>query len=194
MAGIAKGRAPLDSASDRNVAFRLALPVVAALAVVSLAPAANAQLSAKGGPISYSADNLEYTDNQHQLVLTGNVDVTQSDSRLQSDKLTLFFHDGAQGQNALGSGDIDKIIAEGQVYYVRPEQKARGDHAVYDTASDTVTFTGNVVVASDENIIRGETLVLEISGGRTTLRPTTGARVQGVFRPKAASPTPAPRR
>jgi lipopolysaccharide export system protein LptA len=151
------------------------------------APAAQAQLSARGGPISYSADNLEYMDGNRQLVLTGNVDVVQDDSRLQSDKLTLFFKGGGgAGGGTLGTGDIDRIVAEGQVYYVRPDQKARGDRAVYETASDSVTFTGNVVVASDENVIRGETLVLEISGGRTTIRPGGAGRVQGVFRPKNA--------
>ena len=166
---------------------RLILPATALLIAMVAAPA-HAQLSASGGPISYSADNLEYTDNQRQLVLTGNVDVVQSDSRLQSDKLTLFFKSapaGARaGSNALGTGDIDRIIAEGQVYYVRPDQKARGDRAVYDTGTDSVTFTGNVVVASEENVIRGETLVLEIGGGRTTIRPSGNGRVQGVFRPK----------
>lgn len=166
----------------------LLIPAAAAAAIALCAPIASAQLSAGGGPISYSADNLEYTDNQRQLVLTGNVDVVQSDSRLQSDKLTLFFKAGAsqgQGGNALGTGDIEKIIAEGQVYYVRPEQKARGDRAVYEVSSDSVTFTGNVVVASDENVMRGDTLVLNIGSGRTVFRPggTTG-RVQGVFRPK----------
>ena len=155
-----------------------------ALILAALAAPASAQLSARGGPISYSADNFEYMDGNRQLVLTGNVDVVQDDSRLQSDKLTLFFKGGAAGGNALGTGDIDKIIAEGQVFYVRPDQKARGDRAVYETASDSVTFTGNVVVATDENVIRGETLVLEISGGRTTIRPGSGNRVQGVFRPK----------
>jgi lipopolysaccharide export system protein LptA len=148
------------------------------------APAAQAQLSARGGPISYSADNLEYMDGNRQLVLTGNVDVVQDDSRLQSDKLTLYFAAGSTGGNTLGTGDIERIVAEGQVYYVRPDQKARGDRAVYETASDSVTFSGNVVVASDENVIRGDTLVLEISAGRTTIRSATGGtRPQGVFRP-----------
>lgn len=178
--------------------MRLAL--IAGIAAVALAAgSAHAQLSSSGGPISYSADNLEYTDNQRQLVLTGNVDVVQNDSRLQSDKLTLFFKAGAQntggGANALGTGDIERIIAEGQVYYVRPDQKARGDRAVYDTASDSVTFTGNVVVASDENVIRGDTLVLQIGGGRTTITPGNGRRVQGVFRPKQTAPAvPRPQR
>jgi lipopolysaccharide export system protein LptA len=174
----------------RHIGSR-AVPLVAGAvgaALLALAAPAFAQLSASGGPISYSADNLEYTDNNRQLVLTGNVDVVQSDSRLQSDKLTLFFKPGAEGAGAVGTGDIERIIAEGQVYYVRPEQKARGDRAVYDVASDSVTFTGNVVVASAENVIRGETLVLEISGGRTTVAPSTGARVQGVFRPKQGAP------
>lgn len=176
----------------RTTWLALAAPALAlGLAAIS-APAAQAQLSARGGPISYSADNLEYMDGNQQLVLTGNVDVVQDDSRLQSDKLTLFFKSGSSGGNTLGTGDIDRIVAEGQVYYVRPEQKARGDRAVYETASDSVTFTGNVVVASDENVIRGETLVLEIGGGRTTIRPGAGTRVQGVFRPKqgAAKKTP----
>lgn len=171
--------------TGRPAGLAAALPA-ALLAMASMSTPAQAQLSAGGGPISYSADNLEYMDGNRQLVLTGNVDVVQNDSRLQSDKLTLYFSQGASGGNALGTGDISRIVAEGQVYYVRPDQKARGDRAVYETATDSVTFTGNVVVASDENVIRGETLVLEISGGRTTIRPGGGARVQGVFRPKAA--------
>lgn len=156
-----------------------------AIALSALAAPASAQLSAGGGPISYSADNLEYMDGNRQLVLTGNVDVVQDDSRLQADKLTLFFAAGSGGGGgALGTGDIQRIVAEGQVYYVRPDQKARGDRAVYETASDSVTFTGNVVVASNENVLRGDTLVLEISAGRTSIRSATGgARPQGVFRP-----------
>ena len=117
------------------------------------------------------------------MVLTGNVDVVQDDARLQADKLTLYFqgNSGGGAPGALGSGDIDKLIAEGRVFYVRPEQKARGDRAVYETATDSVTFTGNVVVASQQNVIRGNILVLQINSGRTTIRPSKpGERVQGV--------------
>ena len=39
------------------------------------------------------------------------------------------------------------------------------------SAQDAVTFTGNVVVASDDNVIRGETLVLQIGNRRTIIRP-----------------------
>lgn len=158
----------------------------ALLAAAMAAPEAHAQLSEGGGPVSYSANNLEYYDAERRLVLVGDVDIVQADARLRADRITLFFSGsgGGEGQDGgLGSGDIERMIAEGEVYYVRPAQSARGNRAVYNVASDSVTFTGNVVVASEDNVIRGETLVLAIGSRRTTIRPQGGGRVRGVFVP-----------
>lgn len=165
------------------------LPLLALAAGLAFAAPAQAQLSDNGGPISYSADNLEYADGQRQLVLTGDVDIVQNDARLRATRVTLYFAPGGGGQSGLSSGDIQRMVAEGDVYYVRPTQQARGDRAVYETAADTVTFTGNVVVAGQDNVIRGETLVLNIKGGTTQIRPGGGARVQGVFRPREGART-----
>jgi lipopolysaccharide export system protein LptA len=168
----------------KPVAFLIA--AAAFLAGALAAPAAHAQLSESGGPVSYSADNLEYFDGERRLLLTGDVDIVQNDARLRADRITLYFSQstggGAQGQG-LASGDIERMIAEGEVYYVRPTQSARGNRAVYEIANDSVTFSGNVVVASDENVIRGDTLVLNITNRRTIIRPTQGGRVRGVFVP-----------
>ncbi|MES1202388.1 MAG: LptA/OstA family protein [Pseudomonadota bacterium] len=181
----------------------LSLAAGAFLAVAAFAAPAHAQLSEGGGPVSYSADNLEYFDGDRRLVLTGDVDVVQGDARLRADHLTLFFKQAPQqqqqSQGGLGAGDIEKMIADGEVYYVRPQQSARGNHAEYITATDSVTFTGNVVVASDANVIRGETLVLQIGTKQTVIRPGAGQRVRGVFVPghhgaaapaQPAQPTP----
>lgn len=159
----------------------------AALTWAALAPTASAQLSEGRGPIAYSADTLDYQEDKRLLVLSGNVDVTQDSSRLQADKITITFKPAAAANaNAeVGSGDIDRMIAEGRVFYVRPQQKARGDRAIYDTNSDTVTFSGNVIIASDENVTRSDTVVLEISNQRTTFRPGAGRRVEGVIRPRS---------
>jgi lipopolysaccharide export system protein LptA len=155
------------------------------LSAFAAAPA-HAQLSEGGGPVSYEANNLEYFDAERRLVLTGDVDIVQNDARLRADRITLTFTQSSSGQTnaqGLGSGDIERMIAEGEVYYVRPAQSARGNRAVYDVHADNVTFTGNVVVASDENVIRGETLVLDITNRRTVIRPQQGQRVRGVFVP-----------
>lgn len=157
-----------------------------AIAALAFAAPAHAQLSESGGPVSYSADNLEYFDGERRLLLTGDVDIVQNDARLRADQITLYFSGSTAGSNqqgGLGSGDIERMIAEGEVYYVRPAQSARGNRAVYEVSQDSVTFSGNVVVASDENVIRGETLVLHIGNRRTVIRPTPGQRVRGVFVP-----------
>ncbi|HVY84395.1 MAG TPA: LptA/OstA family protein [Caulobacterales bacterium] len=175
-----------------RTALMLAAGTILAMA---LAAPAHAQLSEGGGPVSYSADNLEYFDGDRRLVLTGDVDVVQGDARLRANRLTLFFKEAPQqqqqAQGGLGAGDIERMVADGEVYYVRPSQSARGDHAVYETASDSVTFTGNVVVASDANVVRGETLVLQIGSKQTVIRPGAGQRVRGVFVPQhhPAQPT-----
>jgi len=166
--------------------FSAVIAGAAFLAAASFAAPAAAQLSEGGGPVSYSADNLEYFDSERRLVLVGDVDIVQNDARLRADRITLFFSRSSGGQTnaqGLGSGDIERMVAEGEVYYVRPAQSARGNRAVYETAGDSVTFTGNVVVASEENVIRGETLVLQIGSRRTTIRPQQGQRVRGVFVP-----------
>ena len=65
---------------------------------------------------------------------------------MQANKLTLYFNKSAKTDAApaaappsMGSGDIDHIVAEGDVHFVRPQQKARGDNAVYQATTDTVT-------------------------------------------------------
>jgi lipopolysaccharide export system protein LptA len=163
----------------------LLLAAGAFLAAGLAAPAAHAQLSEDGGPVSYSANNLEYFDSERRLVLVGDVDIVQADARLRADRITLYFSasTGGEQQQGLASGDIERMIAEGEVYYVRPAQSARGNRAVYDVRQDAVTFSGNVVVASDENVIRGDTLVLNITNRRTVIQPDSGGRVRGVFVP-----------
>jgi lipopolysaccharide export system protein LptA len=42
-------------------------------------------------------------------------------------------------------GDVDRVEADGNVFYVTPEQTVRGDHAVYTYATDIVVVTGDVV-------------------------------------------------
>jgi len=166
------------------------------LAAALAAPGAGAQLSESGGPVSYSADALEYFDGERRLVLSGDVDIVQNDARLRADRVTLFFSHSTGGpqRQGLASGDIQRMIAEGEVYYVRPTQSARGNRAVYEMANDTVTFSGNVVIASDENVIRGETLVMNITNRRTVIRPGQGRRVQGVFSPDSSSQNSGQRR
>ncbi len=102
-----------------------------------------------------------------------------------------------------GTQKIERMEAQGPVYYITPTQTARGDHGTYIAATDTITLTGNVVVAQDKNVLQGEKLVIETKTGRSTMVATNqgrnaSGRVRGVFYPSTttppagASPAPAP--
>jgi lipopolysaccharide export system protein LptA len=52
---------------------------------------------------------------------------------------------------------------------VTPQQRVRGDNAVYNKGADTVTMTGDVVAAQAQNVLRGEKVVIKVSTGDATV-------------------------
>lgn len=180
----------------------------------AMAQGRSGPLSGSGGPIDISADELEVVDADRRAVWRGNVEAKQGESRMRTPVLNVFFgakagdapaaapgsSGGVAGQNW---GAIERMEADGPVYYVTPTQQARGDHGTYMAASDTITLTGNVVVSQDKNVLQGEKLVIETKTGRSTMVSTAqgrnaSGRVRGVFYPNSNKPaagqpaTPAP--
>ncbi|MCI4645158.1 MAG: OstA family protein [Hyphomonadaceae bacterium] len=167
-----------------------ARPIMAALgAVMTLSLPAMAQLSSQGGPIRVNADNSSVLERERRVIVVGNVDIVQGDARLRADKVTLYYsgRDGA-GQTGIGGsfGDIQSMVAEGEVFYVTPDLKARGDEGTYDAAADTITLIGEVVLIRGEDVARGNELVLNVSEGRSQLRGGDG-RVQILIMPESAA-------
>ena len=96
--------------------------------------------------------------------------------------------------------------ADGPVYYVTPQQNARGDHATYTAADNSMVLTGNVVLVQDKNVMQGDKLTVDTKTNHAVLvsnnrGATAGKRVRGVFYPSqnqngaapASTPDPAAR-
>jgi lipopolysaccharide export system protein LptA len=158
--------------------------------VLAAAGSAQAQLSAKRGPIDYSAEGQEWRAEERTLVLTGNVDIVQDDTRLRADTVSLILRPEQSTPRPAGEGpgadDVQKIIAQGDVHLTRVDQHIRGDEAVYDDDADTVTFTNNVIIATKDLVSRGELLVYEVASGVARMNPNRrpGERVKGRFNAK----------
>ncbi len=151
---------------------------VALAAGLALAAPAHAQISSEGGPIYINSDRTESLERERKVLLVGNVDIQQGEARLRANKVTLTFA-GKQGGGATSSlggsfGQIESMLAEGEVFYVTPELKAKGDRGLYEAAIDTITMTGNVALMRGRDVAEGETLKLEIKNRRTTLDGGTG--------------------
>jgi lipopolysaccharide export system protein LptA len=178
---------------------------VLALALAASGPAL-AQLSTNtSAPIDITGDGLETGNNDCTWTWRGNVEALQDNARLRTDLLTgvqqRSARAGAQPAQGGSCGDLVRLEAHGSVYYVTPQQKVHGDHAIYEAANETLTVTGNVVAVQGQNVLRGERLVVNTKTGQGQMQ--TGVRgrnmpgrVRGVFypnsKPQAANSKPQP--
>lgn len=153
-----------------------------------------AQLSGSGGPIDIAAQELELIDAQHLAIWRGDVEALQGGNRMRAEQINIYFAGsggasaGAPGRNW---GPITRIEATGTVYFVTPQQTARGDRGVYEFGSNTVTLSGNVIVAQGKSVVRGDRLVVDVKSGRATMASAAkgrnaAGRVRGVFYPNDA--------
>jgi lipopolysaccharide export system protein LptA len=169
------------------------LTVFVTLALLA-AGGARAQIETKSNaPIDITADENEVQNAKCLAIWRGAVEALQGDSRLRSDVLTVYQAPkgtDANGQQACGS--IQKIIAEGHVYYVTPDQHARGDRAVYTAADDQIILTGDVIVVRGNDVARGDRLIIKVSTKQFTLQSDTAGtgatkRVRAVVYPDKAN-------
>lgn len=149
---------------------------------------AQAQIAPGGGPIDIAADALTVDEATRTQVWTGKVEALQGQNRLRADKLTVYHGKsggGASTAPAPAMGDIERLEARGNVYFVSPTQVVRGDVAVYTQSTDTLVVTGDVILKQGENVLKGSRLVVNVGAGRATMDQSTGGRVRGVFYPES---------
>lgn len=177
-----------------TVAFFCAAPAMAQLATNSKAP------------VDIVADNLETSNADCRAVWRGNAEALQRgaagqhDARLRADVLRIFTKPGAakpgkSGAMSSGCGEMERMEAEGSVYYVTSDgQKIRANKAIYEAGSTTITMTGDVVAVRGQDVLRGDKMVFNTDTGEGQVEGTAkgrGAkdRPRGVFYPKQSAAT-----
>jgi lipopolysaccharide export system protein LptA len=177
---------------------------VAMLIAAGVSPAVRAQLAPQSkGPIDITADQAEVVQSKCMAIWRGSAEAIQDTSRIRADSITVYSRPkpahGPDSPAACGSG-TDRIVADGNVYYVTPDRNARGDHAVYTAADDQIVMTGSVIVVQGDNVARGDKLIIDVANHQARMiSDVTGAgkagRVRGVYFPDQTTPmsSPAPR-
>jgi len=157
------------------------ITLAAAAAALALAAPGLAQSAPGQGPLDISADRGEVFDAEGRLVYTGDVNVVRGETRLRADRVEAFFNRSEGG----GFGDLQRIEAQGEVYYVTPTEIARGDRGIYDLVAGQITLTGEVVLTQGCNVSTGQRLVADLEGGSARLTGGEGGgddqRVRSVF-------------
>ena len=148
---------------------------VLAMPVTGGAQTAPPAVRAAGGAVSFGADGGEYTATG--IALRGRAEVVQGPNRLRADSI-----DGT-----IVNGDLSRVEASGNVYFVTTDQTIRGDRAVYSFANDEVVVTGDVILTQGQNVLTGGRLVyntLTESARMEGGAGSNGGRIRGVFYPE----------
>ena len=178
----------------------------AALAVALVAPLgiAKAQIApSSNGPIDITSDTGDFSNSSCESTWRGSAEALQGQSRLRADVIRAFLKPKAGGAKAppapgatdsqVSCGGTDRIEADGNVFYVTPDQVARGDHAVYTADNDQVVMTGNVIVLQGKNVVRGDKLTIHVKSRQAIMDSDARGlgvpgRVRGVFYPSQNGP------
>lgn len=143
-------------------------PVFVGGAALAQAPSRGNDSSA---PVDISADEQEVITSQCKTIFRGAVEVLQDKARMRAATMTVYNRRKTPGRASSTSpgapggnndcGDVDRVEADGNVFYVTPEQTVRGDHAVYDYATDTIVVTGDVVAVQGQDVARGDRMTIK---------------------------------
>lgn len=158
----------------------LCVGLIFAAGAAGAAPSALSTTSSKE-PVEITADRLEADDVAKSLVFIGNAVAKQGDVTINSDRLTIYY---ASKNTAAQGGDIDRIVAEGNVRIVQQNRVATGNRAEYFRNEDRMILTGNPVVTEGANSVKGNEIILYLKENRSVVIGGRGGRVNAVFQPK----------
>jgi lipopolysaccharide export system protein LptA len=145
-------------------------------------------------PVTIQAASLEVRDKDKVATFSGDVHLVQGDTDMRCKVLVVYYEADAKGGNRPQQADGDpqqqqirRMEARGGVIVVQKDQTATGEHGDFDMRRNTVTLTGNVVVAKGENILRGQKLVVNLTSGVSRME-SAGGRVEALFKSSGQGP------
>lgn len=143
-----------------------------------------------GGPISISADKLDYFDKEQKLIYSGKVEVKQGGSMLKASALTIFLSSeqsgAANGVMAPAStSQIRHMDAAGPVVIISQDQIGTGDKGSYEQAEKKVRLIGNVTLTRGSDVQTCNELTYDLNNNMASCV----GRVTGIFTP-GGSPLP----
>ena len=117
-------------------------------------------------PIEILADSMEWNKQLGQAIATGNAKAIQGQTTIKAKKIIAVLNED-------NSQQIKELKAIGKVVFLRDKQIATGDKATYYIDQEKVIITGNVALKRDDNIIKGEKLIIDFLTGLSKMEASS---------------------
>lgn len=144
--------------------------------------AGTAAAQSRSAPITIEADHGEVSQRTGKSVYTGNVVLTQADTTLRGDKLTVQRGDGRI--HAVLTGDPARLKRT-------PEQgetvTGHAKRMTYRSAEDMVELVGNAFIERGNNTLRSQTIRHNLTTARTQAERGDGERVRITIQPDSGN-------
>ncbi len=113
-------------------------------------------------PVEVTADELSVDQTNGSAVFAGNVVAGQGDLRLSANQIRVEY----LVENGAATGQIDRLLATGDVTLVNGAEAAEAQKAIYVIGSGEVVMTGNVLLTQGNNALSGEKLIVDLNTGK----------------------------
>jgi lipopolysaccharide export system protein LptA len=171
----------METIASLSVKNKFAIGAIAFFATafaVMVNPAQALAQQTNNGPISISADSVDFQPQNNTTTISGHAEVVNGDKVLRAPTFRII--SGADG--TAQAGKIQKVYSEGETFLVTPTQKVRADKAFYDAINNIIIFTGNVILVQGQSVAQGDELRVNTITNQSQLKSNNG-RVKAVMFP-----------
>ena len=150
-----------------------------------------AMASARRMPTRITADGMSYEADAQQVTFTKRVHVSRPDFEMWADKITVHLKPARKKEpngegvaavtDSLAAGDIDRIVAAGNVRLKRDKNSGTSDMATYTMDTAVLVLEGNPRLTDGENVITGEVVRYFMNENRSDVLSGPKKRVEAVF-------------
>jgi lipopolysaccharide export system protein LptA len=139
--------------------FRNSLCLVASLLVIAATSVAARSGKNTREPLVIISNSMEAEKLGDKVTFTGKVTLKKEGMTLTSDVMIVYYD--------VGSKDIRKVEAHGNVVVRREGRVALSNNALYSSREETIVLTGNASISENENKIGGEKITLFMADDRS---------------------------
>lgn len=152
------------------------LSVVLWVVPVLAAAPPDTPLTGSKEPIEVTSDRLDADDNARIMMFIGNAVAKQGDTTIHADRLTVRYV--AEG------GDVDRVVAEGNVRIIQGDRLATSQRADFFRDQERILLTGDPQVTEKGSTVKGDQITLFMKERRAVVQASQTGRVNAVFQPK----------